>query len=317
MQTTIQDHEAVEDSPLSPDHHKAIPGVRCGAAWPYLQLMRPANVVTATADILAGFAAAGATSWPALPWLLIATIGLYSGGVVFNDVFDAKLDASERPERPIPGGRISLRNAALLGAALLTVGIGAAFAASRLSGVLAILIAACALLYDAWGKHQSFLGPINMGLCRGINLLLGVSAVPYMVRERWYLALIPIAYIAAITAVSRGEVHGGQRRTGLLALGLLGAVFLGLLCLTAMPEFKLFALLPFLGLFAWRVWPPFWHAYLHPQPGPIRGAVKAGVLSLIVLDAALAAGYAGILYGAVVLALLFAAGSLARLFAVT
>jgi 4-hydroxybenzoate polyprenyltransferase len=286
-------------------------------ALPYLQLMRPANLVTAAADILAGFAAAGLTNLAALPWLLGATLGLYGGGVVLNDFFDRKLDVVERPERPIPSGRATARGAAALGVALLAIGIGAASIASLRSGALALLIALCAVLYDAWGKHQRILGPLNMGACRGLNLLLGVSAVPALLEQRWYLALIPVAYIAAITAISAGEVHGGKRGAGLLALGLISGVVLALLALAATPGFHLLALLPFLALFAARVLPPFWRAYVGPQPALIRAAVKAGVLSLIVLDAAIAAGYAGILYGLLVLALLFVAAQLARLFAVT
>ncbi len=290
---------------------------RPGAIWPYLQLMRPPNLVTAAADVLAGYAAAGLPDAQSLGWLLVATTGLYGGGVVLNDVFDARLDACERPERPIPSGRVPLRSAVLLGVGLLGVGVVAAFGASAVSGLLALGIAAGAVLYDAWGKHRPVFGPVNMGLCRGLNLLLGVSALPAAVGDRWYLALLPLAYIAAITAVSRGEVHGGSRGPGLLALVLLGAVLLGLPALTWTPGFEFLALLPFLALLAWKVLPPFWRAYREPQPGPIRHAVKAGVLSLIVLDAAIAAGYAGLLYGAAVLALLFVAGGIARLFAVT
>jgi 4-hydroxybenzoate polyprenyltransferase len=286
-------------------------------ALPYLQLMRPANLVTAAADVLAGFAAAGRTNLAVLPWLVAATVCLYGGGVALNDFFDRDLDAVERPERPIPSGRAQAREAALLGIVLLAAGIGAASIASATSGALALLIAGCAVLYDAWGKHRRLLGPLNMGACRGLNLLLGVSSVPAVLGQRWYLGLIPIAYIAAITAVSAGEVHGGKRGTGLLALALLGGVFLALLALAASSAFQLLALLPFLGLLAARVLPPFWHAYREPQPGLIRSAVKAGVVSLIVLDAALAAGYAGPLYGLLVLALLFVAAILAQLFAVT
>jgi 4-hydroxybenzoate polyprenyltransferase len=291
--------------------------MRQSAIRPYLQLMRPPNLLTAAADILAGFAAAALANVGALPWLLLATTGLYGGGVVLNDVFDAQLDARERPERPIPAGRVTVRDGALLGAVLLAAGAGAAFLPSPVSGLLALLIVACVVLYNAWGKHQPVFGPINMGACRGLNLLLGVSAAPALLGQRWFLALIPLGYIAAITAVSNGEVHGGRRGTGRLALGLVSAVLLALLALAWTPGFAWLPLLPFLALFAWRVLPPFWRAARDPQPGPIRAAVKAGVLSLIVLDAAIAAGYAGPLYGAVVLALLFAAGRIARLFAVT
>lgn len=290
---------------------------RSPRVWPYLQLMRPANLVTAAADVLAGFAAAGRAEPAALPWLLAAGVCLYGGGVVLNDWFDRSLDAVERPERPLPSGRVPAGQAALLGFALLAAGIGVASLASPASGVLALLIAGCAVLYDGWGKHQRVLGPLNMGACRGLNLLLGVSAAPAMLGERWYLALIPVAYIAAITAVSAGEVHGGQRRTGLLALGLMAGVLLALLGLAATPGFHLLPLVPFLALLAARVLPPFGRAARAPEPARLRAAVKAGVLSLILLDAALAAGYAGLLYGLSVAALLFVAAALARLFAVT
>src|SRR5215213_5958422 len=57
-----------------------------------LQLLRPANVATALADVLAGFALAGLGNRSALPWLLLATAALYAGGIVLNDVFDRELD---------------------------------------------------------------------------------------------------------------------------------------------------------------------------------------------------------------------------------
>ena len=60
----------------------------------FLELMRPANVITALTDILAGMAIVGFTFgtldyqfWPVV-FLGISTMCLYAGGVVFNDVFD-------------------------------------------------------------------------------------------------------------------------------------------------------------------------------------------------------------------------------------
>jgi 4-hydroxybenzoate polyprenyltransferase len=56
-------------------------------------------------------------------------------------------------------------------------------------------------------------GPINMGLCRAYNLLLGMSVYELGVLEHFPVILIPLIYIAAITLVSRGEVHGGKTTT--------------------------------------------------------------------------------------------------------
>src|ERR1035438_580750 len=62
-----------------------------------IELLRPANVVTAAADVLAGCAAAQLASGEAhvLPWLLASTCCLYGGGIVLNDFFDRNLDAVE------------------------------------------------------------------------------------------------------------------------------------------------------------------------------------------------------------------------------
>ncbi|WP_321162498.1 UbiA-like protein EboC [Nostoc sp. KVJ3] len=297
----------------------------------YLELMRPANIVTAWADILVGFAASGSgiifvklingeasfAILSPLAWLLLATTGLYGGGIVFNDVFDAELDAKERPNRAIPSGRVSRQNATVLGSILFLIGIIAAFQVSWFSGAIAIFITFASLLYDSLAKHHPFFGPLNMGLCRGSNLLLGVSAVPAIVGERWYLILIPILYIAAITAISQGEVHGGKKITGVVALSLIAIVLTAVLALGLLGEYTAIAALPFAALLAIRVLPNFIKAAREPVAENIRNAVKIGVLSLIVLDATIASGFSGLYYGLLVLLLLPISMKLAQLFAVT
>ena len=286
--------------------------------WAYLQMMRPANIVTAWADILAGFAASGYVGdLTPLAWLLLATTGLYGGGIVFNDVFDAELDAEERPERAIPSGRASVWGATILGSILLSVGVIAASQVSWLSASVAAIVACSALLYDGVGKHHPAIGPVNMGICRGGNLLLGVSVMPTIMQEYWFLALIPIVYIAGITTLSRDEVRVGKDIPRAIALLLIVIVILGLLGLGLLKNYQVLTALPFIVFFAIRVLLPFIKAVRQPTPEQIRIAVKAGVLSLIVLDATLAAGFTSWTYGLLVLILLPISMALAQVFAVT
>ena len=302
------------------------------STYAYFQLTRPANIITAIADILAGFAASGAmitlnelpaTDWwghdhaIALGWLVLSTVGLYGGGIVFNDVFDADLDRVERPERPIPRGDASVRGASTLAAVLLAIGVLTAGQVSVLSAIIASIVAALAVLYDAWGKHQQLFGPINMGLCRGGNLLLGISAIPATVPTLWFLSCIPIIYIAAITMISRGEVHGGNRYALWGGAGMYSLVTAGLLALAIVLSALVEVVIPFLLLFGYLIYPPLAKALRIDEPRYIGLAVKAGVLSLIVLDAALAAIFAGWLYGLLVLLLLPVSRWLAGRFAVT
>jgi len=153
-------------------------------------------------------------------------MGLYLGGMVLNDVFDASLDARERPERPIPSGQISRRSASLLGGSLLSVGVISAVIAGLQSEAgwtpagVAVLLAVAVLLYDAVLK-STLLGPLGMGVCRGLNTLLGASCV-----GDWSAVLsqpqAPIAvalgnYVFGVTWFARHEA--GEAPQSVLILG--------------------------------------------------------------------------------------------------
>ncbi|GAA4340941.1 UbiA family prenyltransferase [Flaviaesturariibacter amylovorans] len=289
--------------------------------------MRPANIVTAISDILAGVAIAGyfgklqpgGLQLAPVLLLALATIGLYGGGVVFNDVFDADLDKMERPERPIPSGLIARTNAAILGGLLLLMGIVAAYFVHRSftpSAAIAVAIAIAALLYDKWGKHHYFLGPLNMGLCRGLNICLGMSILPAALGTHWVIGIIPVLYIAAITMISRGEVHGG-RRSILRTAGIFYALVIGsILWIAYRNGTFLFALL-FLAVFAAMIFWPLQKAVRNPVGPSIGKAVKAGVLALILMNAAWAAAFGTLSVALMILLLLPLSLWLAKAFAVT
>ncbi|GEO08405.1 transferase [Segetibacter aerophilus] len=286
--------------------------------------MRPANIVTSIADVLAGVAISGyflhqtnqLQNLVPVVLLCLSTIGLYGGGVVFNDVFDAELDRVERPERPIPSGLITKKEAATLGIVLLAAGIILAFLVSVIAGLLAFCITVSALVYDKLGKHHRLLGPVNMGLCRGLNLLLGISIIPLALQGHWLLAIIPIIYIASITMISRGEVHGGSKAT-LYTAALLYAIVLTAILNYSFLKGNLLFTLVFVLPFAWMIFKPLLTAIKEPVGRNIGKAVKAGVLALILMNAAWAAAF-GALYLAIVIVILLPLSlKLGRLFAVT
>ena len=284
---------------------------------PYLQLTRPANLVTAVADILAGLAIAQFTFSDFSPaWLVLSTLGLYGGGVVMNDVFDAKLDSIERPERPIPSGKVPLVQATFLGISLLVFGMLTAALFSGLSGLIAVVIALLTILYNRFAKHHAFLGPLTMGLCRGANLILGMSVIPESFQRYTWIALLPIAYIFAITMISQDEVPGGNKRT-LYSAALLSAIVLIAQLIIAERGGNLLFIIPFVLLHAWLIGRPLWNAMQNPI-GPLIGkAVKAGVISLIVMNASWCVAFGLLPLGLAVLALLPLSMLLAKVFAVT
>jgi len=289
----------------------------------YLQLMRPANLPTATADIFAGAAIAGfivavpfaISHLTTLVFLMFSSVFLYAGGVVLNDVFDYKLDVLERPERPIPSGLIPLKSAALFGSVLLLIGVFFAFYETALSGYIAIALAISIVLYDGFSKKYGFLGPLNMGLCRSLNLLLGMSILGSI--TNWWFAIIPLVYIFAITLISRGEVHGDNKHHIIWAGILYALVIFGVVSVVLFETDQIMQTIPFLVLFAYLIYKPLIGAYNSNSPSNIKAAVIAGVLSLIVLDAALATGFSIWWYGMLILLLLPFSMLLSKLFAVT
>jgi 4-hydroxybenzoate polyprenyltransferase len=156
-----------------------------------------------------------------------------------------------------------------------------------------------------------------MGLCRGFNLMLGVAVSPAALERHWPLAAIPVTYVAAVTLLSRGEVLGGTRSTGRVALTLVLGVVAALTVLSLQARGSLIAGLGLTALLAWRVVPPFLRAVRSPSVTTIRQAVGIGVLSLVLVDGVIAAVNAGMIYCLVLLATALLAGRLARAFAVT
>ncbi|GAA5222240.1 UbiA-like protein EboC [Membranihabitans marinus] len=291
---------------------------------PYILLIRPANIVTAFSDILAGVAIASIaqnsiidiSNGFGLIFLLLSTLFLYGGGIAFNDVCDAELDTLERPERPIPSGQITKGAALIYVIVLFILGIFFAFLHDSISGLIAIFIMACAVIYDKYGKHHSLLGPINMGLCRGGNLMLGISILPLAVESWLSISLLPVLYIAAVTIISRGEVHGGHKKMMIFSAILYGGVHLSQLVI-AWSIGYLWLALPFVLLHIYFIFSPLLKAIQSPLPSNIGRAVKHGVLGLIVMNAAWASVSGNYILALIILALLPLSIQLSKYFAVT
>jgi 4-hydroxybenzoate polyprenyltransferase len=135
------------------------------AILPFLRLLRIGTLFSPAADVVASAAVLG------LPWdaqlvrAIVASASLYAAGMVWNDIADRRLDAVQRPERPLPRGDIGLSIAVLLGLGLLALGVGVS--PCRLHHGL---IAALVLAYDFAGKRVAWLGALGMGTLRGLNL---------------------------------------------------------------------------------------------------------------------------------------------------
>ncbi|MEU8289262.1 SCO3242 family prenyltransferase [Micromonospora sp. NPDC048905] len=171
------------------------------------ELVRAPAALSVPGDVVAGAAAAGALG-SRTPALAGASVLLYWAGMAANDWADRGLDAVERPERPIPSGRVTPAAAVGLAAGLTAAGVGlAAAVGGRRAAALAVPLAATIWGYDLLAKNTAA-GPAVMAACRGLDVLLGASG------GRMTRALPAAVTVAAhtwtVTALSRREVSGAD-----------------------------------------------------------------------------------------------------------
>lgn len=284
----------------------------------YLELVRAPNVFTALADALAGFLYAGGVlaGWGSAALLGGASMCLYAGGMALNDVCDAKRDAAVRPGRPIPSGRIARSSALRFSVALLAAGVALSLLVSSRSAATAGAIAGAIVLYDAVLKSTP-LAPGIMGLCRALNLMLGMTAGAWQADA---VHLLPFGlmwlYVTSVTFFARKEAE--QSSSARLALGTIGvgAAAIGQA-----------VLVPLLGTETWRAAAPValgvwlvgrgWRAVGDPRPLNVQRAVMGFIFALVLLDASLVLVARGPLAAALVAALLIPTRHLGKRFAST
>ncbi len=291
----------------------------------WLQLMRIPTVFTALSNILCGYLITHPLTTAELPqqtdllFLLMSSAGLYLGGMVLNDVFDAVLDAIERPERPIPSGRISRKAAAIFGALLLMIGVVCASAVGPGSLLIAGLIVAAVLLYDGCLKF-TIAAPLGMGTCRFLNLMLGASAATTMTSV-WQSTPMTVAaglgiYIIGVTVFAKNEAGTSSSRgllTGvgimLCGIGLDAWLVTGSGAKRAISGSQMALLILGLNILLRAA-----IVVGNPQPARIQRTVGLMLLCIIFLDALMVFGLTGDVKHAVLVVMLIAPASLVRRF---
>jgi 4-hydroxybenzoate polyprenyltransferase len=296
----------------------------------FLELMRLPNIFTAMADVAMGFlfvkGDAELSDWWILALLVAASSFLYIGGVVLNDVVDRNLDAVERPNRPLPSGRVTVKAAVMFSGILLFGGLAfgwiAALAVGKfLPGVVASLLLACILSYNVILK-QTLLGPMAMGSCRMLNVLLGMSVIAgTFIAEHWLVAGGIGVYIAGVTWFARTEAARSKRlplaaaaTVMMLGIGMIAWVPRWLepgriLPLLSNDPRGWYVLMLVMGaMIGWRCLV----AIAKPDSRWVQRAVAHAVLSLIMLDASACFVIRGPYFAAAILMLMLPAMYISR-----
>ncbi|MGW2021097.1 SCO3242 family prenyltransferase [Streptomyces decoyicus] len=218
-----------------------------GRAW--AELLRVSALFSVPGDLLAGATAAGHRPNHRTVLATCASLCLYEAGMALNDWADRDIDAVERPDRPIPSGRIAPAAALTAAGGLTVAGLALAAAASRPALLTATALAATVWAYDLHLKNTPA-GPAAMACARTLDLLQGaVATAPPGTTRPWRTvigsrtdtppplgsaarsaraalpsALLLGAHTFAVTTVSRREAQGSSSALPLAGLAAVAAV---------------------------------------------------------------------------------------------
>ncbi|MGW7202466.1 SCO3242 family prenyltransferase [Streptomyces sp. NPDC054837] len=255
------------------------------------QLVRLPAALSVPGDVLAGAAAGAGTPPPRILGTMASSIALYWAGMALNDYADATVDAVERPQRPVPSGRVERRTALATACGLTAAGLGlAALTGGRRALGVALPLTGLVWAYDL-GLKSTPAGPAAMAGARTLNVLSGaqpghrVAALP--------AALLVGAHTYTVTALSRHEVSGAPREVpaatlaGSTATAFAAAALPGIRKRggTARTGAAVGALAYLASYGTAQV-----RAAREPSATNVRNAVGTGIMSLMPLQAALTAG---------------------------
>ncbi|MEU1183305.1 SCO3242 family prenyltransferase [Streptomyces sp. NPDC005820] len=279
-------------------------------------LVRLPAALSVPGDVLAGAVASTGRVRPRTAATMASSVALYWAGMALNDYADATVDAVERPERPLPSGRVARRTALATACGLTAAGLGlAALAGGRAALGVAVPLTGLVWAYDLRLKSTAA-GPAAMAGARALNVLAG--AEPGRRTAALPAALLVGGHTYTVTALSRHEVTGAPRSVP--AATLVGsaatALAAGVLPFTGVlpalrrtgrgrPEGRASRIGAAAGALAYLT--TYGGAQVRavrtPSAANVRQAVGAGILSLMPLQAALTAsggapGLAGLLAAA-------------------
>ncbi|MFX1389184.1 MAG: geranylgeranylglycerol-phosphate geranylgeranyltransferase [Promethearchaeota archaeon] len=195
-----------------------------------LEILRPINDLMGSLTVIIGILnTRTGVYWFNLIINIILGVLTYffiaGSGMVINDYYDIEIDKINRPERPIPRGAITLKQAKVLWIITALIGIIIAifhsvfFNIGYLNIILAVFFAFIGWLYAAWGKKSGFYGNIIVSISFSIGLIYGAVLNSSLVPPYIYFFFLTSFFLLLSREVIKGcEDIEGDKKEGVKTL---------------------------------------------------------------------------------------------------
>ena len=194
---------------------------------PYIEILRPGNALMGAIAIILVAIIDKTISIP----IILAMIAVFfetAAGNVINDYFDYNIDLINKPERPIPSGRISLKNGRNYAYFLFLAGTICGFLISYLTNnwipFVIVLIADIILyLYAYKLKATPLIGNLAVGFMTGFGFVFGGFTLnnPTIITTSIFLGFFAFVMTTAREIVKDIEDVEGDKKDGARTLPIL------------------------------------------------------------------------------------------------
>ena len=187
---------------------------------PYIEILRPGNVIMAVIAIVLVAIVDHTLSIP----IILAMITVFfeiSAGNVINDYFDYKIDLINKPERPIPSGRISPKTGRNYAYLLFILGTISGFLISYINhdwtAFIIVLFSDVVLYIYAYKlKSTPLIGNLTVGFMTGLCFAFGGYSInnPQIIMTSWFLGFFAFVMTTAREITKDIEDIEGDKKEG-------------------------------------------------------------------------------------------------------
>jgi len=187
----------------------------------YFRLTRPLNCFMAGIAVVVG-CLVGAGSEINIHGIQVALAFVVcfvvtAGGNAINDFYDVKIDAINKPHRPIPSGRISPRSAFAFAISLFGIGIVLSYFINPICLLIAAVNSLVLMGYAYKLKRTVLWGNVSIGYLTGSTFLFGGAAVNEIAVTFVLFMLAMLATVGREIAKDVEDIKG-DKKEGLTTL---------------------------------------------------------------------------------------------------
>ena len=139
---------------------------------PYIEILRVGNAAMALIAVIL-MAIIGKTFSFEIILGAISVFLATGAGNTINDYYDYEIDKINKPDRPIPSGRIKRKNALNYSLILFTIATILGFFISEANGITVIICSILMIIYAYDFKQRCLIGNITVALLTGLTFVYG------------------------------------------------------------------------------------------------------------------------------------------------